>query len=83
MPTPTTEQEIQDVLRRHIAEMLYCQPEEIEHDASFSDLGLDSILSAELTAAIKNEYSIQPDIEVIHQYPTLERLAAYVSASMK
>lgn len=78
---PIALQEIQDVLRRHIAEVLYCDPGEIEDDASFSDLGLDSILGAELTAVINKEYAIQTDIEVIHQHPTVERLAAYVAAN--
>ncbi|MEU9349347.1 acyl carrier protein [Streptomyces sp. NPDC048278] len=78
---PIAVQEIQDVLRRHIAEILYCDPEEIADDVLFSELGLDSILSAELSAVINQEYAIRADIEVIHQHPSVGRLAAYVAAN--
>ncbi|WP_186831718.1 acyl carrier protein [Streptomyces sp. ISID311] len=73
-----TIENVKDVLRRHIAEVLYCGPEEVEEDVDFSDLGLDSVLSAELTSAINSEYGLQTDIEVIHQNPKLSLLAQYV-----
>lgn len=82
MPS-TAMQDIQEMLRTHIAEILYCAPDEIEDDATFSDLGVDSILGAELTSAIKNDYAIQTDIEIIHQYPTIERLAAHLAANLE
>ncbi|MFJ2609790.1 acyl carrier protein [Streptomyces sp. NPDC087425] len=74
-----TTDEVREVLRTHLAEVLYCEPEEVGDDTAFQELGLDSVLGAEVTALINSRYGLEEKVEALYQNPTLAQLAAYVA----
>ena len=71
--------EIHENLRVRIAEILYCQPEEVGDDATFQDLGLDSVLGADLIEHINSVYGLQEEVEAVYQKSTLAQLSTYVA----
>ncbi|MER5339327.1 acyl carrier protein [Streptomyces mirabilis] len=79
MSQTVTADEVREVLRTHLAEVLYCEPEEIGDDTAFQDLGLDSVLGAEVTAVINSRYGLEEKVEALYQNPTLADLAEYVA----
>ncbi|WP_405550883.1 acyl carrier protein (plasmid) [Streptomyces globisporus] len=79
MSLPLTDDDVRGVLRSHLAEVLYCEPAEIGDETNFEDLGLDSVLGAEVTAVINSRYGLSERVEAVYQNPTLTRLAAYVA----
>ncbi|MEU3520612.1 acyl carrier protein [Streptomyces sp. NPDC006654] len=79
MPISMKTEEVREVLRAHLAEVLYCEPEEVEDDTAFEDLGLDSVLGAELTALINSRYGLSEKVETLYQNPTLTLLAEHVA----
>ncbi|MFG2783700.1 acyl carrier protein [Streptomyces prunicolor] len=79
MSQTVTAHEIREVLRTHLAEVLYCELEEIGDDTAFQDLGLDSVLGAEVTAVINSRYGLEEKVEALYQHPTLTALADHVA----
>ena len=69
---------VREVLREQLAEILYSELDEIGEDTNFEKMGLDSVLSVELTAFINAQYGLAEKMEVIYQNPTLNKLAQYV-----
>ncbi|MFJ6895187.1 acyl carrier protein [Streptomyces hokutonensis] len=80
MSQTVTTDEVREVLRTHLAEVLYCEPAEIGDDTAFQDLGLDSVLGAEVTAVINSRYGLEEKVEALYQNPTLADLADYVAS---
>jgi acyl carrier protein len=79
MTQTITADEVREVLRTHLAEVLYCEPQEIADDTAFQDLGLDSVLGAEVTAVINSRYGLEEKVEALYQNPTLAELADHVA----
>ncbi|MFG2525393.1 acyl carrier protein [Streptomyces sp. NPDC048527] len=79
MSQPATAAEVREVLRAHLADILYCEPEEVGDDTAFQDLGLDSVLGAEVTAVINSRYGLKEKVEALYQNPTLDQLAEHVA----
>ncbi len=69
---------IRDELRHHLADVLYVDLTDIDDDATFKDLGLDSVLGVELVSVINAKYGLSELVEAVFDHPTLNELAAYV-----
>lgn len=69
---------IREDLRAHLADVLYCEIDEVADDATFKELGLDSVLGVELVSVINAKYGLSERIEVVYEHPTLNRLTDYV-----
>ncbi|MEU8893800.1 acyl carrier protein [Streptomyces sp. NPDC048442] len=67
-----------ETLREQLAEILYCDAWDIDADAPFSSLGLDSILAVEFVACLNHAYGMEEKAEVLYDRPNLTALAAYV-----
>ncbi|WP_424216143.1 acyl carrier protein (plasmid) [Streptomyces sp. BI20] len=67
-------------LRECLAEVLYCPVEDIPEDTAFQDLGLDSILSAEIAAIVNSHYGLDEKISVIYEHPNLRALSDHVAS---
>ena len=52
--------------------------DEIDIDAGFSELGLDSLSSVELKNKIKSSYDLKLETTAIFDYPTIKELAEYI-----
>jgi acyl carrier protein len=81
MTMPVDVPSVRDNLRQLIAEILYCEPADIEGDATFRDLGLDSVLIVELISKINSAYGLAEKSELAYTYPTLNQLSAHVAAN--
>jgi len=80
MSEDITVSDVRAMLREELAQILYTDVESIDDDVPFEELGLDSVLSVELAAAINARYGTQEKIEVMYQHPTVGVLAEYVAA---
>lgn len=76
---PQSALEVMTTLRMRLAEILYCEPEEISADTTFQELGLDSVLGAELVTTINREYALRETVETVYSHPTLAQLSAHVA----
>lgn len=70
--------EIREELRSHLAGILYCEADDVADDATFEDLGLDSILGLELIAMVNTRYGLTEPLESVYEYPTLGEFSMYV-----
>ena len=71
---------VREELREHLADVLYLEPSEVDDDASFADLGLDSVLGVELISLINGRYGLSELVEVVYEQGTLAKLADHVCA---
>lgn len=78
MTVPVDADTIRDELRAHLANILYLEVEEIDEDATFTDLGLDSVLGVELVSLINSKYSLEERLDTVHDHSTLSLLTTYL-----
>ena len=68
-----------EFLVQSLAEELFIEPEEIDLDASFLSLGLDSIISVNWVRTLSKKYGIDINTTKIYQYPSINELAEYIA----
>ena len=69
-------------IRDIIAGALYVAADDLDDQARFMDLGLDSILAVEVTRAINLAFDLQIQATRLYDYPSVADLAAYVSDAL-
>ncbi|WP_166026421.1 acyl carrier protein [Streptomyces chilikensis] len=67
---------VQHVLKEELAALLACSPHDIDEEAPFRLLGVDSILGAEFLAAVNRVYGTAERGPVLQDHPTVAALAA-------
>ncbi|MGW0737844.1 acyl carrier protein [Streptomyces sp. NPDC002851] len=67
-------------LRQQLAETLCCDIWDIDTEASFNILGLDSILAFEFVAFLNKTYGLDEKAGVLYDHPSLAALAAHIAA---
>ncbi|ELR72060.1 Long-chain-fatty-acid--CoA ligase [Fulvivirga imtechensis AK7] len=65
-------------LRKLLAEELHMQEDEIDDDAEFIDLGLDSITGVTWVRKINEKYKITIEATKVYSYPTLTDFSKFV-----
>lgn len=80
MTTLVSADSIRDELRTHLAAILYCEIEEIDDDATFAELGLDSVLGVELVSLLNTKYGLEEMLDTVYAHPTVNQLSTYVSS---
>ncbi|MFA7761413.1 acyl carrier protein [Streptomyces sp. NPDC048723] len=78
MTVPLSVSSIREELRVHLADVLYCETSEIDDDATFNDLSLDSVLGVELVSVINTKYTLAESVDAVFEHPTLRKLADYI-----
>ena len=73
-------EQVVDVLRKALAQILCCEPWDIDADAAFNLLGLDSILGAEFVAVVNRAYNLDERAVTLYDHPSLNAMAAYVAS---
>jgi acyl carrier protein len=68
------------VLRHQLAQILHCDPWEIEGGAAFAELGIDSILAADFAAGVNRAYGLSERPVTVHEHPSLAAMAAYIAS---
>ncbi|MFE7853223.1 phosphopantetheine-binding protein [Streptomyces sp. NPDC057403] len=86
-PTPTPAaapaagaQQVEDVLRKELAQILCCDPWDIDAEAAFNVLGLDSILGSEFVAVVNRAYGLDERAVTLYDHPSLHAMAAHVAS---
>jgi len=69
---------IQAVLARTLAKVLFLDADQIEADAPFTDLGLDSIIGVQWIRAINQEFSSVLKATALYEHSSIRAMAAYV-----
>jgi acyl carrier protein len=64
----------------YVADMLERAASDIDPDAKFSRIGLDSAMSVQLAVALEERLGVEIGPDVIGDHPTISRLAAYLVA---
>jgi acyl carrier protein len=73
-----TDSAIREELRVHLADVLYLETSEIDDEATFADLSLDSVLGVELVTVINTKYGLDESVDAVFEHPTVARLADYI-----
>ncbi|MCW9017857.1 MAG: beta-ketoacyl synthase N-terminal-like domain-containing protein, partial [Kangiellaceae bacterium] len=69
---------ISETLKSLLAEELHMEPAEIDEQAQFIDLGLDSITGVTWIRKINDRYGISMEATKVYSYPTIETLGQYL-----
>ncbi|TYS11712.1 amino acid adenylation domain-containing protein [Bacillus subtilis] len=72
-------EEIQEHLLSCLTEELHVSRDWAEPNANIQSLGVNSIKMMKLIRSVEKKYRIKLTAREIHQYPTIERLAGYLS----
>ncbi|EIV91890.1 acyl carrier protein [Frankia sp. QA3] len=64
--------------REHVADILEQPVSEIDLDADFDRLGVDSAVAVSLLIAVEDHYGVDVAPEALFDNPTLKALAAYL-----
>ncbi|WP_416135620.1 acyl carrier protein [Bacillus velezensis] len=62
---------------------LYMEVKEVDPEASFTELGLDSIIGVEWIRAVNKKFKISISMTKIYQYPTLADFTRYLYEVLK
>jgi acyl carrier protein len=83
MSTESTaaQDQVEATVHRLLAEILYVEPDEVDLDTGFIELGLDSILAVEYVARLKSELGVSETIERLHDLGTPRALVDHIHAA--
>ncbi|MCL6590821.1 MAG: SDR family NAD(P)-dependent oxidoreductase [Firmicutes bacterium] len=74
---------LKEELIASLAEVLTMQPSEIEEDAKFIDLGLDSIIGVEWVKALNLRFGTSIATSKVYDYPTIQDFTGYLIHELK
>jgi acyl transferase domain-containing protein/SAM-dependent methyltransferase len=74
---------VQAELGELLARALYMEPDEIDPDKPFADMGLDSIIGVEWLRAVNARYRTQLPTAKIYDCPTLTRMALFMQGHLQ
>jgi acyl carrier protein len=76
----STKNEIQEVIRRHLAEVFEVEPGEIDMEASFNQLGVDSSCAVALVGDLENYLGMEIEPTLPYDYPSVRKLAEQLAS---
>lgn len=76
-------QALQAELQESLAQSLYMPREEVDVDAKFIDLGLDSIIGVEWIRAVNKRYHISIPATKVYDYPTICEFSGYLAKELE
>ena len=65
-------------LKLAVATVLRIAPDDVDSEASFSSLGLDSLAAAELTCEVEDLLGVTISPAAVHEYPSVVALARFI-----
>ncbi|MCY7570453.1 beta-ketoacyl reductase, partial [Bacillus safensis] len=71
--------QIEEVLKQEISQLLKIKPEEIDADVEFNQYGFDSITLTEFANKLNDEYKLDLTPTIFFEYATVNTFAAYLS----
>ncbi|MGW3151096.1 phosphopantetheine-binding protein [Streptomyces sp. NPDC001177] len=83
VPAGDHDGDVLEHMRGLLAQILGCAPDDIEADAPFALLGLDSILSAQFVEGVNRIWGLREPTALLYDHPDLASVAAYVAANSR
>jgi polyketide synthase PksN len=83
IPADAGKGRIREVIIGRLTQILHVNREELAADIPMREYGLDSIGCVELVNAINKEFDTGFKTVIIYDYPTVDKLAAYLTAVLK
>ncbi|MBT2288313.1 SDR family NAD(P)-dependent oxidoreductase [Paenibacillus albidus] len=80
--TMITNLQLESELAVSLAEILYMQASEIDPEASFIDLGLDSVVGVEWIKLLNRKYGVTLTATKIYDYPNLLAFSSFISQQL-
>jgi len=74
-----TKQEISDFCVNQLAEILRIPKEQVDVNAKFARLGLDSAMTVYLLMELEDRLNLELSPETFYDYPTVDALSAYIA----
>jgi acyl carrier protein len=74
-----TKQEISDFCVNQLAEILRIPKEQVDVNAKFARLGLDSAMTVYLLMELEDRLNLELSPETFYDYPTVDALSAYIT----
>jgi aryl carrier-like protein len=74
---------IRDALRHQVAHTLGLDPERIDHTASITSYGLDSLRAMQLVNQIRDHFHLEIPLRAVFETPTIEKLATWIDAASR
>ncbi|MGA5418558.1 acyl carrier protein [Streptomyces pseudogriseolus] len=68
------------VLREQLAQILHCDPWEIDGGAGFAELGIGSVLAARFVAGVNHAFGLEERPFSVYEHPSLAAMAAYIAS---
>lgn len=76
-------EDYQEELSKSLSELLYIETSRIEKNREFVELGVDSIIGVEWVRQLNKKYETNYAATVLYEYPTIEKLSAFVAKDWK
>ncbi|MGW2157707.1 SDR family NAD(P)-dependent oxidoreductase [Nonomuraea sp. NPDC001699] len=73
---------VEEMLRERLSTILDADPDGVDVDTPFEELGLDSIFRMELVKAINTAFSLDLQAAELYEYDTVDRLARAVESAI-
>ncbi|AWX58468.1 SDR family NAD(P)-dependent oxidoreductase [Brevibacillus brevis] len=73
---------LEEQLVQSMAEAMFMQPDEIDPEIKFVDIGVDSIVGVEWIKAVNKQYGTSITATKIYDYSTIRQFAAYLSSEL-
>ena len=83
LDTAELKEVIIDLLRTKLAQILMISEDKLENSRSMYDMGLDSLMGAELMSAIESSLGVSVSVMALSETPTLEKLASRLVSQLR
>ncbi|WP_437581594.1 beta-ketoacyl synthase N-terminal-like domain-containing protein [Sorangium sp. So ce887] len=82
-PASVSAAQLREELRRSLAEILFIKPADIDVNAKFVEMGLDSIIGVEWVQSINKKYGITLTANNVYAHPTLAEFAELLASELR
>jgi acyl carrier protein len=73
-----SQREVEDLLVKSLAETMDLPSEQIDREAPFSTLGMDSVIGVAWVQALDDRYGLGIDVSSLYDYPNVRALAEHL-----
>lgn len=78
-----TFEKLQEELKVSLAQALFMDPEEVDIDTKFIDLGLDSIIGVEWIQSVNKIFGCSIQATKVYDYPTIREISKYLAKELE
>jgi acyl transferase domain-containing protein len=75
---PASQRDVEDLLVKSLAETMDLPPDQIDREAPFSALGMDSVIGVAWVQALDDRYGLGIEVSSLFDYPSVRALAEHL-----